>query len=242
VSARVISSLCVVVPAWNEATTLRGLVDEIRAAVPEATIVVVDDASSDATPDVLPTLGVRWLRMPARVGTGTVIRTGLRYGLELGLETAVRVDGDGQHRPTDIADLLDPIHAGIADAVQGSRYGGRGGYAPPRSVRAGQHVLGAALSVATGRRVTDPTSGFWAFGPRATRLLARQHPSGYPEPELLLLLHAHGLRVAEVGVRMRPRMAGRTSLTGPRLGVAVARAALGTALARLRPAPRVPLP
>jgi hypothetical protein len=98
-------------------------------------------------------------------------------------------------------------------------------------------MLAHALSTATGRRVTDPTSGFWAFGPRAVSLLARHHPSGYPEPELLLLLHAYRLRVAEVGVSMRPRLGGRTSLTGARLGVTLARVLLGTALAHLRGTP-----
>jgi glycosyltransferase involved in cell wall biosynthesis len=242
VKAGVAAPLLVVIPAWNEATTLRGLVAETSAAAPGATIVVVDDASTDETPALLPTLGVRWLRMPARVGTGAATRTGLRYGLDLGLDTAVRVDGDGQHRPDDITRLVAPIEAGLADAVQGTRYGNAPGYRTPRLLRAGHRVLGAALSVATRRRVTDPTSGFWAFGPRTTRLLAQQHPSGYPEPELLLLLYAHGFRVAEVGVRMRPRIAGRTSLTGPRLGVALARVVLGTALARLRAAPRAPQP
>jgi hypothetical protein len=229
--------LLVVIPAWNEAATLPALIAETHGAIDDATIVVVDDASTDATPDLLPGLAVRWLRLPARVGTGAAVRAGLRYGLDLGFTRAVRLDGDAQHRPADTARLLLPIAHGAADAVQGTRYGEVAGYRTPAPFRAGQRMLGAALSLATSRRVTDPTSGFWAFGPRALRLLARHHPSGYPEPELLLLLHAHGLRVAEVGVSMRPRVAGRTSLTGSRLGVALARVVLGTALARLRQAP-----
>lgn len=229
--------LLVVVPAYNEAATLAAVVAETREALDDATIVVVDDASTDDTPALLPALGVRWVALPARVGTGAAVRTGLRYGVERGFTTAVRLDGDGQHRPADIPRLLAPVALGAADAVQGTRYGGSHGYRSHGVRRAGQRVLGRALSIAVGRQVTDPTSGFWVFGPRAMPLLARHHPSGYPEPELLLLLHAHALRVTEVGVQMRPRVAGRTSLTAPRLGVALARVVLATALAPLRAAP-----
>ena len=74
--------------------------------------------------------------------------------------------------------------------------------------------------------VTDPTSGFMAFGPRAIRLLARHHPTGYGEPALALVLARNRLRVREVPVPMRRRVAGRTSLTLPRAGLALARALL----------------
>jgi glycosyltransferase involved in cell wall biosynthesis len=232
------SGLLVVIPAYNEAATLGALVAEIRATVANATIVVVDDGSTDRTRELLPTLRVRWLTFPQRAGAGAAVRAGLRYGAELGLETAVRLDGDGQHPPSDIPRLLAPIASGRADAVQGSRYAATGGYRAVGARRAGQRMLGVAMSVLTGRRVSDPTSGFWAFGPRASRLLARQHPSGYPEAELLLLLHAHRLRVTDVSVVMRPRVAGHTSLTGVRLAAMLARAALTTVLAPLRPIAR----
>ena len=82
------------------------------------------------------------------------------------------------------------------------------------------------LSAVTRKRVTDPTSGFWLFGPRALRLLSGHHPAGYAEPELLLFLSRNGLRVSEVPIRMRPRLAGRTSLTTTRTVLALARTIL----------------
>ncbi len=100
--------------------------------------------------------------------------------------------------------------------------------------RAGQHVLAPLLSLVIGRRVTDPTSGFWAFGPRAVRLLSEHHPTGYPEPELLLLLNRNRLRVVEVSIEMRERLAGRSSLTIRRAGVALARVVLAVVIVPLR--------
>jgi hypothetical protein len=82
------------------------------------------------------------------------------------------------------------------------------------------------VSAASGVRVTDATSGFWAFGARAIQFLAEEHPPGYPEPELLLLLARNGIRVVEVPIRMNQRLAGRTSLSAGRLGLACAVTAL----------------
>ena len=85
-----------------------------------------------------------------------------------------------------------------------------------------------------GQPATDPTSGFWAFGPRAVRLLAGHYPTGYSEPELRLFLARNGLRVVEVPVRMRPRQGGRTSLTLARTGHALARTILALVVVPLR--------
>jgi hypothetical protein len=90
----------------------------------------------------------------------------------------------------------------------------------------------------TGRPVTDPTSGLWAFGPQAVALLADHHPSGYPEPELRLFLSRNGLSMVEVPVQMRARPAGHTSLTARRLGAAVARLLLHLVVVPLRTAVR----
>jgi hypothetical protein len=223
-----------VVPAHDEEPNLRGLVDEIRRHRPELEILVVDDHSRDGTPETLAGLGVRWLRLPQHLGLGGAIRAGLRYARQLGYDTVVRLDGDGQHRPDQLEHLLVPLRRGEADAVQGSRYAGAASHRSRRMRRAGQYLLAPLLSLVVGRRVTDPTSGFWAFGPRAVRLLSEHHPTGYPEPELLLLLSRNGLRVVEVPIEMRERSGGRSSLTIRRAGVALARVVLAVVIVPLR--------
>ena len=87
-------------------------------------------------------------------------------------------------------------------------------------VRLIQSSLAFCLSALTGRRVTDPTSGFCALSRRAIRLLADHHPTGYPEPELQLFLSRNRLVAVEVPVRPRRRLGGRTSLTPVRLTAA----------------------
>ncbi|HXH84694.1 MAG TPA: glycosyltransferase family 2 protein [Candidatus Tectomicrobia bacterium] len=224
----------VVIPVRNEVANLPAVVRELRECWPDVEIVVVDDASTDSTGSAIAGLHVRLLRLPQHLGLGGAMRAGLRYAQSLGHEVVVRVDGDGQHRPDQIGHLLGPISDGCADAVQGSRYSGSRSYASDGVRRLGQRLLGLLLSALVQQKISDPTSGFWVFGPRAVRLLAAHHPTGYPEPELLLLLRRNGLRVAEVPVQMRGRLSGRSSLTVPRALVALGRVLLAMVVVPLR--------
>jgi hypothetical protein len=221
------------IPAYNEAATLQAVVAELRSCRPDLDVLVVDDGSTDATASLLDRLDVRWLRLPERMGVGSAMRAGLRYAARLGYDVVVRMDGDGQHRPEDIERLLAPIDQDCADVVLGSRYTG------PDLERAGvvrltQRLLAACLWAVTGKRVTDPTSGFYGLGPRAVRVLAEHHPTGYPEPELRLFLSRNALKTIEVPVRGRPRPCGRTSLTAGRVTAAGARVMLAMIIVPLR--------
>jgi glycosyltransferase involved in cell wall biosynthesis len=216
----------VLVPARDEACSLPEVIRLLRAALPEGDILVVDDASTDSTQDLLPALHVGWLRLCVHTGIGGAVRAGLRYAQQRGYDAVVRMDGDGQHPADQVGRVLAPVLSGEADAVIGSRYGQAAGYRAPGWRRAAQYGVAAWVSAATGWRVGDPTSGFWAFGRRAVRFLAEHHPAGYPEPELLLLLSHNRLRVTEVPIEMRARTTGSTSLTPARLGLVAARTAL----------------
>jgi glycosyltransferase involved in cell wall biosynthesis len=229
-------SLLAVVPAYNERANLASVVADLARVIPRDNILIVNDGSTDGSENLLPALGVRWLTLSQRLGVGGAVRAGIRYAKQTGYEYVVRVDGDGQHRACDIARMLAPIAAGRADVVLGSRFlhratdrhgrTRRGRSNPARLRRCSQVLLAACLSAVTGKRFTDPTSGFWLFGPRALRLLSGHHPPGYAEPELLLFLSRNGLSVHEVSIRMRPRVAGRTSLTTTRTVLALARTIL----------------
>jgi glycosyltransferase involved in cell wall biosynthesis len=227
--------LCLI-PAHNEAANLQAVVEDIRACRPDFDLLVVDDGSTDETPRLLEQIEVRWLRLPERTGVGSAMRAGLSYAARYGYDFVVRMDGDGQHLARDSDRLLAPLRderAGI-DVVLGSRYtrpdGGRAGTVR----RLAQRVLAACLSELTGTRVTDPTSGFCALGPRAVRVLAQHHPTGYPEPELRLFLKRNGLQGIEVAIQGRSRLEGKTSLTTGRLIAAAARVALAMIVVPLR--------
>jgi hypothetical protein len=227
--------LLVVVPAFNESANLRRVVNDLSRVIPREDILVVNDGSTDDTEALLPELGVRWLALSQRLGVGGAVQAGIRFAHRAGYQYVVRVDGDGQHRACDIPRLLRAVATGRADAALGSRFLRRR-IRPTGLRRFTQALLGACLTLATRRRVTDPTSGFWLFGPRALRLLSGHHPAGYAEPELVLFLHRNRLRVVEVPIRMRPRLGGQTSLTTARALLAFARTMLALVIVPLRTA------
>jgi len=221
------------IPAHNEGANLAAVITELRASWPDLDVLVVDDGSTDQTASVLEQLDVRWLQFPERLGIGSAMRAGLRYAARLGYDMVVRLDGDGQHRAEDIERLLGPVDQGRADVVLGSRF------AHPNVehvgiVRLAQRVLAACLSALTGNPVTDPTSGFWVLGPRAIRVLAEYHPTGYAEPELRLFLSRNALKSVEVPVRGRCRLNGKTSLTLGRVLAAGGRVVLAMLVVPLR--------
>jgi glycosyltransferase involved in cell wall biosynthesis len=117
--------LVAVVPAWNEQGAIGRVVDEIRTFDPAATVVVVDDASTDETASVAEAHGARVLRLPFNVGIGGAVQTGFRYARDEGYEVAVRLDGDGQHDASEIGKLLAPLRAGDAKTGLDNRGGWR---------------------------------------------------------------------------------------------------------------------
>jgi glycosyltransferase involved in cell wall biosynthesis len=201
-----------IVPALNEAGSVAQVIDEIRAFDPELEVVVVDDGSIDRTAGVAAEKGATVLRLPFRVGIGGAVQTGFRYAFENGFELAVRVDGDGQHDPSQLEALLEPVLAGEADIVVGSRFAGAAGYRSSRSRRIGIRILAAAVSALVRQRITDPTSGFQALNRRAIALFAADYPHDYPEVEATVMVYKHRLRLVEVPASMRERQSGRSSI------------------------------
>jgi glycosyltransferase involved in cell wall biosynthesis len=206
-------SYLAVVPAYNEAATIVGVIDSLRAAVPRFDVVVVDDGSTDSTSALAEDAGARVVRLPFNLGIGGAVQAGFQYALEHGYDYAVQVDGDGQHMPKEIPKLILAMDedSGV-DIVCGSRFLTDQGYPAPISRRTGIHIFAFVLSRIVGQRVSDPTSGFRLYNRRGISLFARDYPHDYPEVEAVLMVHFHRLRMREVPVRMMQRGGGVSSI------------------------------
>jgi len=203
-----------IVPAMNEERNIGRVLDELRAFDPGLEVVVVSDGSTDRTAEVAEEHGAHALRLPFNLGIGGAVQTGFRYAWENGFELAVRVDGDGQHDPQQIPNLLAPLERGEADVVVGSRFvEGGSDYKAPFARRAGIRWFAQLVSLLTGQKLTDTTSGFQAVNTRAIRLFAADYPHDYPEVEAAVMVVRHRLRIIEVPAQMRGRETGRSSIT-----------------------------
>jgi glycosyltransferase involved in cell wall biosynthesis len=190
----------VVVPAYNEAEAIGGVLEELRRT--GATVVVVDDCSSDATAAIARAAGATVLRHAVNRGQGAALQTGIRYALARDAEIIVTFDSDGQHDAGDLAALVAPIRDGRAEVVLGSRFlEPRSAVPPARRLLLKLAVVFTRLT--SGLHVTDAHNGLRALSRRAAasidiRLDRMAHAS-----ELMDQIRRGRLPYAEVAVGVR---------------------------------------
>ncbi len=206
-------SLLVLIPAFNEAGAIGDVVREVRATVPHAPVLVVDDASKDATCDRAIEAGADVLRLPYHLGLGGCVQAGYRLAYELGYHYVIRVDGDGQHDPRYIPDLLKVLRTTGCHMVIGSRFYQNNGEHTSAVRAIGIWLFRLVLRPILGQPVRDPTSGFVGVNREALQVFSKSFPLEYPEIEALVVLQRKRFRFQEVPCRMRPRKAGRSSIT-----------------------------
>lgn len=228
----------VVMPAFNEAASVGGVVRGVLAALPGAGCLVVDDGSSDATAERAREAGALVARLPVNLGVGGAMRTGFRFAREHGFERVVQVDADGQHLPTEVAKLLAALDGPAgADIVIGARFAGVGEYRATGPRRWAMVLLANMLSRVAGTRLTDATSGFRACGPRAVAIFAEEYPAEYlgDTVEALVIAANAGCRITQVPTEMAERAAGEPSQNAFRSTMYLARVCLALAFAVARP-------
>lgn len=204
-----------VIPAYNEQGAIRRVVTATRAVLPDADVLVVDDGSSDRTAEEAEAAGALVVRHPFNLGIGATVQTGLRLACEEGYEIVFRLDGDDQHNPANLPMLYAALLDSRADSVFGSRFLGIDSTMQiPLARRLGICCFRTLVTLLTGQRVTDTTSGFCCLNRRAIEVLARYLPQDYPEVEGRVVLHKAGLKSLEIPVQMRPRTSGVSSIDG----------------------------
>lgn len=232
----------IVMPAFNESEVIGSVVGEVKRVLPGATIVVVNDGSTDATTEVAHAAGARVLELPFNLGVGGAMRLGFRFARENGFPVAVQLDSDGQHDPANVPALLELLDR--VDVAIGARFAGLGDYEVKGPRKWAMKFLSSTLSKATRTKLTDTTSGFKAHGPRAIELFSREYPAEYlgDTIESLVIGHRAGLRYEQVGVEMRERAGGVPSHNAVKSAVYLVRAFLALIVAFMRPHTKVSFP
>jgi len=137
----------------------------------------------------------------------------LEYAKENGYDIAVQVDGDGQHDPSYIKELIEPIINNSADVVVGSRYISKTNYKSSVFRRMGMIFFSFLVSTLTNQKFKDTTSGFRAVNKEVINYFSNHYPVDYPEVDVLIRLKKRNFRIAELPVEMYKRQGGKSSIT-----------------------------
>jgi glycosyltransferase involved in cell wall biosynthesis len=201
----------VLIPAYNEGPRIAGVVRAVRAICPDYEVVVVNDGSRDDTALKAREAGATVLNHLYNMGYGVTIQTGYKYALHHGYDFLAQMDGDGQHDPAGIIELLAPVVNSETDFALGSRFLNHESYEPTLARRIGMLFFCHLVSWIIGQKITDSTSGFQAFNRRVIRFFTTEaFPCDYPDADMLLSLHRAGFRIKEVPVRMYANMTGKS--------------------------------
>ncbi len=203
----------VIIPCYNEEENIAFVLGRLKQAAPNVDYLVVNDCSTDGSARILSGGGYNYISLPVNLGIGGGVQSGYMYALENGYDIAVQMDGDGQHNPKYLNDVIGPVARGECDMCVGSRFITREGFQSGTARRVGIRMLSGLIRVLSGARVKDVTSGFRAVGRELLAFFATHYAQDYPEPEAVIAAVQNGFTVAEVPVVMEERKAGKSSIS-----------------------------
>ena len=201
----------IIIPAFNEEQNLIKLIDNIKACCPFYDILVVNDCSTDNTRLLTFKPPVYKVDLGSNLGIGGAVQTGYKFAYYNDYDVAIQVDGDGQHNPKYIKDLIKEINRG-ENMCLGSRFIDKAGFQSTFARRIGIVYFSNLIHLVSKRRITDPTSGFRACDKSVIKMFASRYPTDYPEPETLVSLAKSKLRIKEIPVVMNERESGVSSI------------------------------
>ena len=197
------NQLLIIIPAYNEEANIERVVENIRKHYPEYDYVVINDGSKDHTSEICHYHKYEIIDLPINLGLAGAFQTGMRYAAQKGYKYAIQLDADGQHLPEYIAPMLQKMEEGY-DMVIGSRFVTE---KKPKT----SNLIGFAIHLTTGQKISDPTSGMRLFNHEMIEEFATNINYG-PEPDTVSFLLKQGARIGEVQVEMKERIAGESYL------------------------------
>lgn len=213
----------IAIPAWNEERTIGDVVKRIKVLYPDFDVLAINDGSDDATPSMAEETGAKVVNHNGNLGYTSAIQSGRVYALNNGYEFLIFIDADGQHRPSDISRILDPLIRGDADQVRGSRELGEYEWKEPSHLKIPRWICSILVSLKLRKIVTDATSGFKGENQAITSYFKgicetcnKLHLSNTNDIEEHLLAYKKGFRLMEIPATMYRRNTGETKCYTPK--------------------------
>jgi glycosyltransferase involved in cell wall biosynthesis len=210
----ILKTICVI-PVHNEEGTIQSIAKESSKYVDN--VLVIDDGSTDRSSEEATAGGAKVFRIDRNQGVGAAYRRGLDIAKEHQAEIILRLDGDGEHYPSDIPKLLEPILNGEADMVLGNRV--KYFDSAPKIMRLGNWGLTKITNALTKAKIADSQSGLKAIRTSALDGINLSANRYEIESELILEAKRKGLRIIEVPVKYDKYVRGVTIWHGIRVAI-----------------------
>ena len=203
----------VIIPAYNEMENIIATVNDIKENAKDFDYVIINDKSTDDTYEVCKKNNLNVINLHLNLGIGGAVQTGYCYAFENDYDIAVQFDGDGQHDAGYLSVMSDYLVENKLNMVIGSRFIDKVGFQSSSIRRIGIKFFTVLIKLLTGKKITDPTSGFRMCDKEVIKVFANSYPKDYPEPETVVKIICSNMKVAEIPVVMRERMQGESSIS-----------------------------
>ena len=190
------SSVCVLIPAYNEEKRIGGVIEEVQRR--GFKVIAVDDGSTDGTAQAIKNSGADFISSTVNEGKGAAIRKGFDWVVQNDYAAVIVMDADGQHSPDQLDDFLRALGSGDADVVVGNRMNDPKGM--PLIRRCTNRGMSGVISLIAGQTVPDTQCGYRALTQRALQKI-RLHTDRFEiESEMLMVAGRKGLRIKSVPI------------------------------------------
>ncbi|MGT2735953.1 glycosyltransferase family 2 protein [Streptococcus orisratti] len=203
----------IIIPAYNESSNIERTVEAIIKDAPDFDYVIINDCSKDNTLEICQKNGFNVVSLPINLGIGGAVQTGYLYAKKNGYDIAVQVDGDGQHNPSFLNQMVEELKNNQVDMVIGSRFIKNEGFQSSFARRIGIRYFTWLIKLMTGTRITDATSGLRMINRGLIERFADNYPDDYPEPETVVEALLNDYKVKEIPVIMNERQGGVSSIS-----------------------------
>ncbi|HPG40402.1 MAG TPA: glycosyltransferase family 2 protein [bacterium] len=210
-----VKRLLILIPSFNEEKNLPGVLLKLEAEKAGLEklgwvidVLVIDDGSRDKTEQVARSYNVRVAGLPVNLGYGAALQTGFKYARAGGYDAVFSMDADGQHRPEDLAAMLQVFNQGKYQVILGSRFLTPGEYKTNIFRKTGIKLFSIVLHILCGKKIADVTTGLQLLHKNVFNLLADEYPHDFPDTQVLLLLSLMGFEIKEVQVTVKQRIFG----------------------------------
>ena len=207
--------ILVIIPCYNEAGNVLQLHSDLKKVKQpgfEIYPLFINDHSKDDTRLRLEEAGLNYLDNPINLGIGGTVQLGFLFADKAGFDFAIQMDGDGQHPPEFLFQLIEPIAKNECDVTIGSRFIHGQGFKSTFLRRVGINFFYWLNKKLVNVSIKDSTSGYRAYNQKAIKELVKYYPDEYPEPEAIVYLVNKKLKIKEVPVEMQERVHGKSSI------------------------------